>query len=177
MAGPDAAKVTVLDWTVIGAGLLAYISSLLPWYVFTASVPLLGITRSAEANAWHAGVGAWLSVLLLVAAAGLVLVGTLGGRLRRAAPRSLFTLVLSALALITIVLRWATYPDASSGLGRVGELGHINLGHVNLDTNLSDAVSVSSGAGYGLYLGLVAAIVAAVASLITFRAASDDLRA
>ncbi|MGH3767527.1 MAG: hypothetical protein ACRDTX_20660 [Pseudonocardiaceae bacterium] len=169
MAGSDAAKMKALDWVVIGAGLLAFISSLLPWYMFTASVPILGITRSASANAWHAGVGAWMSVLMLVAAAAVVLVSTLGGRLRRGTSRSLITLVLAAVASITIALRWATYPDANGGLGRIGELGDFNLG----DVSLGGAFSVTSGAGYGLYLGLVAAIAAAVASLVTFRAASS----
>ncbi|MDT7712510.1 MAG: hypothetical protein QOG46_1199 [Pseudonocardiales bacterium] len=169
MAGLGAAKVTALDWVVIGAGLLAYISSLLPWYNFTASVPILGITRSASANAWHAGIGAWLSVLMLVAAAAVVLASTFGGRLRRTASRSLITLILTVLAFITIALRWATFPDANGGLDRVGELGEFNLG----DGSLGGAFSVTSGAGYGLYLGLIAAIAAAVASLITFRAASN----
>jgi hypothetical protein len=169
MAELDAAKVTALDWVVIGAGLLAYISSLLPWYSFTASVPILGITRSASANAWHAGLGAWLSVLMLVAAAAVVLVSTLGGRLRRTASRALITLVLTVLAFITIALRWATFPDANGGLGRVDQLGEFNLG----DISLGDAFSVTSGAGYGLYLGLIAAVAAAVASLVTFRAASN----
>lgn len=170
MTRSDAAKVTALDWVVIGAGLLAYISSLLPWYVFTASVPILGITRSASANAWHAGIGAWLSVLMLVAAAALVLASTLGGRGGRAASRSLIALVLAALAIITIVLRWTTFPDANGGLGRVGHLGDFTVG----DVNLGGAFSVTSGAGYGLYLGLIAAVAAAVASLLNFRAASSD---
>lgn len=169
MAGLEAAKVTALDWVVIGAGLLAYISSLLPWYTFTASVPILGITRSASANAWHAGIGAWLPVLMLVAAAAVVLVSTFGGRLRRTAPRSLITLILTALAFITIALRWATFPDANGGLDRVGQLGEFNLG----DVSLAGAFSITSGAGYGLYLGLIAAVAAAVASLVTFRAASS----
>lgn len=169
MAGSDVAKVTALDWVVIGAGLLAYISSLLPWYLFTASVPILGITRSTSANAWHAGLGAWLSVLMLVAAAAVVLVSTLGGLLGRVASRSLITLVLAALAFITIALRWATFPDANGGLGRVGPLGDFNLG----DIELGGAFSVTSGAGYGLYLGLIAAVAATVASLVTFRAASS----
>jgi hypothetical protein len=73
------------------------------------------------------------------------------------------------LAFITIVLRWATFPDANGGLDRVGQLGEINLG----DVNLGGAFSVTSGADYGLYLGLIAAVAAAVASLVTFRAASS----
>ncbi|MGH3823509.1 MAG: hypothetical protein ACRDRA_11880 [Pseudonocardiaceae bacterium] len=171
MAGSDAAKVTALDWAIIGAGLLAFVSSLLPWYVFTARVPFFGITQSADVNAWNAGTGAWLSVLLLIAAAGVVLAGTMGGRPMRAASRSLITLVISALAFITIVLRLVTFPDPSGGLGRVGDLVHFDLG----DINLSGVLSFSSGAGYGLYLGMAAAAVATVASLITFLAASRDI--
>ena len=170
MAVSDAARVTVLDGAIIGAGLLAFISSLLPWYVFTASIPFFGITQSAHANAWHAGTGAWLSVLLLIAAAVVVLAGTMGGRPIPAAPRSLITLVVTALAFITIVLRLVTFPDPSGGRGRIGDLVHFDLG----DINLSGALTFSSGAGYGLYLGMTAAAVAAVASLIIFLTASRD---
>jgi hypothetical protein len=164
MAESDVGKVTTLDWVVIGAGLLAYISSFLPWY--TASVSVLGITRSASVNAWNAGFGAWFSVLLLVVAGGVVLVSTVGGRLRLPASRPLITLGLSALAVVTIVLRWVTFPDAGGGLGG----GDVNLGDVNLgDFNLGNAFTVSGGAGFGLYLGLIAAIVAMAASISAAR--------
>jgi hypothetical protein len=159
MVGSDAPKVTGLDWVMIGAGLLAYISSFLPWY--RTSVSVLGIDRSADVNAWHAGFGAWFSVLLLVAVGGLALVSAGGGRLRLPTSRPLIALAVSALAFVTIVLRWVTFPDASGGLGgRLGELG---------DFDLDSAFTVSSGAGFGLYLGLIAAIVAVVASLLAFR--------
>jgi hypothetical protein len=163
MAGPGAAKVTALDWIVVGAGLLAYISSFLPWY--TASISILSITRSAGVDAWHAGFGAYFSVLLLVVAGVLVLVSTLGGP-GLATSRSLITLGVSVLALLTLVLRWMTFPDAGSGLGSPGELDDFHLG---------SAFAVSSGAGVGLYLGLIAAIAAVVASLLTFRAASRNV--
>jgi hypothetical protein len=165
MAGSATAKVTGLDWVVIGAGLLAYIASYLPWY--RAKLSVLGIDRSAQINAWNAGFGAWFSVLLLVVAASVVLISTLGGR-RLSVPtsRPLITLVVSALAFITIVLRWVTFPNASGGLsGHLGELG---------DFDLDSAFTVSHGAGYGLYLGLIAAVMAVVASLLTFRAAARN---
>jgi hypothetical protein len=164
MAGSDTAKITGLDWVVIGAGLLAYISSYLPWY--QASVSVLGITRPIRRDdAWNAHFGAWFSVLLLVVVAGLVLASTLGGRLRLPTSRPLITLVLSVLAFVTIVLRWVTFPDASGGLGgRLGELGDFDPG---------SAFTVSSGAGSGLYLGLIAAIAAVVASWFTFRRTAD----
>ncbi len=156
-----AGKVTALDWIVIGAGLLAYVSSFLPWY--STSVSILGIERSASWNAWNAGFGAWFSVLLLVAAGGWVLVSTLGGRLRLPVSGTLIALSLSVLAFVTIVLRWVTFPDTTGELdgGSGFELGNA-------------ALTASSGAGAGLYLGLLAAVAAAVAALLTFRAAGRD---
>jgi hypothetical protein len=171
MAGSEVAKVRTLDWVVVGAGVVAYISSLLPWY--SASITILSITRSANVNAWNAGIGAWFAVLLLMAAAAVVLASALGGGLRLPASRPLITLGLAALAFITILVRWATFPDADGGLGSgrptsdgLGELGNFDLG---------SAFTVSSGAGVGLYLGLIAAIAAVAASLLTFRAAGSDL--
>jgi hypothetical protein len=171
MAGSEALRVTALEWVVVAAGLLAYVSSFLPWYTLTASVPILGLTQSTNVNAWGAGFGAWFSVLLLVAAAGVVLASmVVGGRLRRPATRSLITLGLSALAFITIVLRWATFPDAAGGLGRIGDLGDVQLGSFTF----GNAFRVTSGASVGLYLGLSAAVAALAVSSLTFRAAARE---
>ncbi|MDQ2790636.1 MAG: hypothetical protein DLM60_18185 [Pseudonocardiales bacterium] len=169
MAESHAGAVRTLDWVVIGAALLAYVSSFLPWY--SASISILGIDRSADVDAWNAGFGAWFSVLLLVAAGGWVLVSAFGGRLTLPGSRSLITLGLSALAVVTIALRWATFPDATGGadapkLDRLGELGDFDLG---------SAFGVSSGAGAGLYLGLIAASTAVVASVLTLRSAGSNI--
>jgi hypothetical protein len=161
MVGSGVARLAVLDWVVVGAGVLAYISSFLPWY--TTYVSVLGIHRSASVDAWNAGVGAWCSVLLLMLAGVLVLVGTLGGR--ASAVRSLITLGVSVLAFIALVLRWVTFPDASGGPHNSDELGGFDLG---------SAFTVSSGAGVGLYLGLIAVIAAVVASLLMLRAAGRN---
>lgn len=163
MAGLSAAKVTIPGWVVIGAGLVAYGSSFLPWY--TANVSVLSIHRSASVDAWHAGFGAWFSVLLLVVASVSVLVSASAAP-RLTAFKSLITLGASVLALVTVLLRWVTYPDAGGGLG-----GPIRLGALG-DIDLSGAFAVSSGAGAGLYLGLIAAIAATLASVVTFQAAS-----
>ncbi|MBV9143100.1 MAG: hypothetical protein JO115_19670 [Pseudonocardiales bacterium] len=164
MAGPTAAKMTAPDGVVVGAGVLGYISSFLPWY--TVSFSVLSTPGFMDRDAWHAGFGAYLSVLLLLVASTVVLVSTLGG-LGRSTATSLITLGISVLALVTLVLRWVTFPDASGGLGRLGGF-----------FDLSSAFAVSSGAGVGLYLGLSAAIAAVVASLLllfTFRAAGRDV--
>lgn len=160
MTRTDSTRVTILDWVVVGAGLLAYISSFFPWHLTRVSV--LGTERFTGAdNAWNAGVSAWLSVLLLVAAGVVVLASTMSTRL--ATSRSLITLGLSALALITVLLRWVTLPDAGGGRGELD----------NVDTD--GLFAVSSGAGSGLYLGLLAAIVAVVASFSARpRAARSD---
>ena len=160
MARADLTKVATLDWVVVGAGLLAYISSFLPWY--RADFSILGIERSAIANAWNAGIGAWLPVLLLVVAGVVVLVSTMGVRLPTA--KSLITLGLSALAVIAILLRWMTFPDST---------GQSSFEMDNVD--VEGLLAVSSGAGVGLYVGLIAAIAALVASFLTSRAAGASL--
>lgn len=150
MVRSDSTKVTVPDWVVVAAGLLAYISSFLPWY--RAHVSVLGIERFTGAdNAWSAGFGAWFSVLLLVLAGVVVLASAMGVRLPT--PRPLLTFGLSILAFITILLRWVTFPDVTGGRG--------NLDDVDVD----GLFAVSSGAGFGLYLALIAAILAVLASL------------
>ena len=163
MVGSDSTKVTTLDWVVVSAGVLAYISSFLPWYSSRVSVSLFRIERSAHVNvnAWNAGFGAWFSVLLLVVAGGVVLASAMGVRLPVARP--LITLGLSVLAVVTILLRWATFSDT---VGGQGELGNVDIGGF---------LTASSGAGFGLYLGLIAAVAAAVASLLMVRAASSNV--
>jgi hypothetical protein len=165
----DSTKVTIGDWIVIGAGLLAYISSFFPWH--RVSISVLRTERFTRAdNAWNAGFGAWFSVLLLVGAGGVMLANVMVGRLRLPAPRSLITLVLSVLAVVTILLRWVTFPDGSGGSSNSGNID--DLGNVDLDI----LFTASSGAGFGLYLGLSAAIAAVVASTLVFRASPRGAR-
>jgi hypothetical protein len=169
MARSQAGALRTLDRVVIGAALLAYVSSFLPWY--SASITVLGIDRSTGVDAWNAGFGAWFAVLLLVAAGGVILLDAFGSRVTLPVSRTLITLGLSTLAVLTIVLRWVTFPDGSGGLDtrkvdRLGELGDFDLG---------SAFAVSSGAGVGLYLGLIAAIAASVASLVTLRSTGSDV--
>ncbi len=155
MVTPDSMKAATLDWVIVGAGLLAYVSSFFPWY--RAHVSVFGIERSAGANAWNAGFGAWFSVLLLVVAGGVALASAVAVRLRLPASRPLIMLGLSALALVTILLRWVTFPEASDGRSDLDGL------------DVDGLFAVSSGAGFGLYLALIAAAAAVVASFLAFR--------
>jgi hypothetical protein len=156
MAGFDARKVTTLDWVVIGGGLLAFISSFFPWY--SASVSFNGIKNSDGVSAWGAGFAAWFSVLLLVVAAGLVLANAMGSlQVKMPAPLPLITLGLAAAAFVIILLRWVTFPDVNNGLSGLG-----------------DGFSASSGAGFGLYLGLLCAIAVGAASFLIYRATGGN---
>lgn len=148
MAEFDVKRVTTLEWAGIGAGLAAFIFSLLPWY----SIDVAGF-GGGSLSAWNSGFIAWFPMLLVLVAGGLVLAARFGVKVDRL---PLIWLILSGLAVLLVLLRWVTLPDD-------GGLGDFGGGGVGVD--------IDSGAGAGLILGLIAAIVSAVAAALTFRAA------
>ncbi len=155
MARFDPARVTTAEWIGMGAGLVAFISSFLPWYDFSYTGPLAGIDAGFSWNAWSLGFGAWFPVLLLVAGAGLMLAGQLGTQMppvRVGWP--LVYLGVAAIALLIILIRWLTLPGGSGGV---------------LDSE------VSYGAGFGLYVGLVAAIAFGFAQFLILRSQGQSL--
>jgi hypothetical protein len=138
------------DLVLMGAGVLMLIDSFLPWY----GASLLGISRSS--SAWNSGFGAWFSVLLVMVVAGSVAGRVFGGRrmpvvANGAVSWNLICVGASVLALIIILLRWVTYPDAPSGSG------------------------ISAGAKVGTYIGLIVAGVQAVFGYLTLVAAGERL--
>ncbi|MFL6144393.1 MAG: hypothetical protein ACJ72N_21340 [Labedaea sp.] len=141
-------RVTPLEWAGIGAGALAFIVSFFPWYSISYSGPTLpgfsAFSGGASASAWGVGIGGWLPVLMLIAAGVIVLLPHLG----TAVPNGgLIWLGLSAGALVIILIRWLTLP---------GE----------------DGFGISQGAGFGIFIGLLAALVSGVAAFLTYRSAS-----
>jgi Family of unknown function (DUF5336) len=147
MAELDLKRVTPLEWAGVGAGALAFIDSFLPWYSFD-----FGGFASGSWSAWNTGFLSWFSVLLLLAAGALVAAPHFGTKVDRL---PLIWLILSAVATLFILLRWLTLPDD----GGIGDLGVPGVG------------DFSSGAGFGLILGLVLAVVSTVAAVLSFRAA------
>lgn len=147
MAEFDVKRVTTLEWAGIGAGLAAFIFSMLPWYSFSYA----GLGSSI--SAWNSGFIAWFPMLLVLVAGGLLLATHFGVNVDKL---PLIWLVLSGVATVLVLLRWVTLPD-DGGLGDIG-LGGAPTGF-------------ESGAGAGLILGLIAAIVSTVAAVLTFRAA------
>ena len=144
MAQFDAKQVSNLEWAGIGAGAVAFLFSFFPWF----SVSYAG--ASASASAWNTGIGAWLPVLMLVVAGGLLLAPHFGTAIQRL---SLIWLVLAAASLVIIVLRWLTLPDDGG------------LGILVADSGLE------AGAGFGLIIGLIAAAVSTAAAVVSFRSA------
>lgn len=148
MAEFDVKRVSPLEWAGIGAGLLAFLVSFFPWY----SIDFEGF-GDGSLSAWNSGFLAWFSVLLLMVAAGLVLAPHLGVQVAR---RPLIWLGVSAAAVVFILIRWLTLPD-DGGLGDLGLLG---------------GSGIDSGAGFGLVVGLVAAIVSGGAAFLVYRASA-----
>jgi hypothetical protein len=151
MAELDLKRVTPLEWAGGGAGALAFIVSFFPWY----SIDFEGF-GGGSVSAWNTGFLAWFSVLLLMAAGALVLAPHFGVTVARL---PLIWLSLAGAAAVFILIRWLTLPD-DGGLGGFGLV--------------SDGVD--SGAGFGLVVGLILAVVSAGAASLTFLAAPGNTK-
>lgn len=155
MAGFDPARVTKAEWIGLGAGVLAFVASFLPWWEVSFSGPAagLGFVADGSLSAWSLGFFAWFPVLLLVASAGVMLAGHLGAQIpsvRVGWP--VILLGVSVIALVIILLRWLTLPSPSGAFALTG---------------------VSYGAGFGLYVGLIAAVLFGLAQYLIFRASGQ----
>lgn len=146
MAEFDLKQVTPLEWAGIGGGALAFIASFFPWLSASTDLDLPGgsLGSLGSASAWNSGFLAWFSVLLLVGAAVVVLLPKLGTAVPN---QSMIWLGLSGAAVVFIVLRWVTSYESAFGF--------------------------SVGAGFGLFVGLLAALASAAGAFLTFRSAKS----
>jgi len=148
MASFDPARVSKAEWIGLGAGLIAFIASFLPWFSVSAGL------FSVSANAWSVGFLAWFPVLLMVAAAGVILAQQLGANVPSVRPSwPLILLGVAVLSLVLILIRWITMSADTYGL---------------------DFTGISYGAGFGLYVGLVAAILLGLSQFMVFRATGQS---
>src|SRR5215468_3693701 len=114
MAELDPKNVSPFDWTIIGAGLVGFIVTFLPWYTISFNIPGV-VSYSAHANGWHSFLS-WFSMLLLVVGAALVLARAFGTQVSLPVPIEVATMGLGALAFLLILLRWVTL-DNGVGAG------------------------------------------------------------
>lgn len=138
----DLKQVTKLEWVAVGAALVAFVASFLPWFSFD-----MGII-SGSLSAWNVGVGGWGPVLLLIGCGTVLLTHHFG---KQVPNTPLIWLTASAAAVVIILLRWVTLPD--TGLGDTGIAG----------------TGWSAGAGFGLVVGLIVAIASCAGAVINFR--------
>ncbi|MGA3352371.1 MAG: hypothetical protein ABSD85_04190 [Acidimicrobiales bacterium] len=146
MAKFDAKRLSKLDWTVIGAAGLSFISLFLPWYGFSAGI------FSASVSGWSTSYG-WFGALLIIAAG--VYLGLQRSEVNLSAvPVTPAVVVLGAAGLgaLIVVIRWITLP---SGHGVDGVYSY--------------------GPRVGIFLTIIAGLVQVGAAVALFRASGEKL--
>jgi len=150
------------DLPIIGAGILALISSFLPWFGatyhgYTYGYPYGPVrTLHASSNAWNSGALAWVPIVLMLIAAAIAVASLLTrGRLRGLGSVGPSTAIaaLSALSLLLIVARWISLPRLNASYGGYA--------------------TVSSGARVGLILGFIASIVMTLFAIRRLKASGE----
>lgn len=127
-----------LDLGTIGAGVLVFLGSLLPYY--TVSVDLLGSSNSASANAWHGFFG-WFGALAALVGAGILVAKILGVAL----PVPVRTAVLALFGLAALCTLLALFVTPG---GRCDDSG--------IMAGVCDAID--QGHGFGYWLALLASL-------------------
>ena len=129
-----------LDLGIVGAGLIAFLASLMPYY--TASVSVAGYGGGGgSVNAWHGFFG-WFGALLALAAAVVLVLHLMG----QALPVPVRTTVLGLMAAGLVCTILALFVSG------IGSCGDVSFGGVKCDT----------GHGFGYWLALLATIAGTV---------------
>ena len=140
-----------LDLGIIGAGVLALLGSLLPYY--TVSVEFLGASAGGSGNAWSGGFLGWFGALLALAGAGVLVARILGVSL----PVPARTTVLGLFAGAAVLTLLALFVFPGGGCDDLGIDGVCD--------------GVDEGRGFGYWLALLATI--AGAALAAVRRSAD----
>ena len=151
----DQAKATLqgahkFDLGIIGAGVIAFIASLLPFY--TISVSAGGFGGSDSVSGWHGFFG-WFGVL--VALLGAVAVALALFNVVKL-PMPVHQIAAAAFGLAAICLILALFVDPGGGCGGAGAFG----------------VHCDIGRGFGYWLALIAVLAGLALSVMRFRESS-----
>lgn len=130
------------------AGLVAFISSFTHWFQASVSATVLGNLYAGSTNGWSSGIAAWGAILLLIAVGAMALLPTFDVAPKMHGRYRLF-MMLAAIALVLVIIRWASYPTASAS---------------------ESGAQFSEGAGLGTFLCLLAALAATGFSYLALRA-------
>lgn len=148
-------QTTVNEWVGVGAGAVALVASLLPWYTLSGTLAdqEKALGQRNWLTAWGTGFIGWFPTVLLVAVAGLIISQRFAKAVRVLAP---LWLTLAVVAVAMILLRWIIFPDASKLTGLNADYAAFHV-------------------GFGLYVGLLAALVSGVTGFLEFRATQKQV--
>lgn len=145
----DIGKLDRLDRVVVFTGLIALIAMFLPWYGYSAGA------FGASVSGFGSGYG-WLGALLIVGAGGYLLALRSGAQMPRSkVGPAVIVMGGSVIGTLLVILRWASLPTGSGGVGNV--------------------TVYSYGPRIGIYLALIVGVVQALISVKLFRASGESL--
>jgi hypothetical protein len=137
----DAKKFTGLDWTIVGCGGIAFIALFLPWYGVSVS------GYSASVSGWSTDYG-WLGALLILAA-GIYMVAEKSADLSSISVRpAVIETAAAGLGTLIVIIRISTLPSGSAGFA---------------------GFSYSYGPSFGIFLALIAGLVATGVGVVLVR--------
>ena len=147
----DFAAVPRSVWISAGGALVLLLSVFFSWYTATASVSVPGgatVSRSASGSGWESGDGAKLVFLLALVILVIWAIDLFADNLTLPFPASMVALLLGAVALLVVVIKFFSKP----GGGDVSSFGG----------TLHFSVSVA----WGLYVAVLASIAVVVGAYL-----------
>ncbi len=152
----DFAAVPRSVWISAGGAFILLISVFFSWYTATASATLAGstVSRSASGSGWDSGDGAKLVFLLALVILAVWAIDLFADNITLPFPASMAALVLGALALLVVVIKFFSKP--ASDISSFG--GTINF-----------SVSVA----WGLYVAILASIAVVVGAYLHMNESSS----
>jgi hypothetical protein len=146
MAGFDVKQTDRNDLGVMGGGLLVLLSSFMPWYGAS------GGYISVSVSGWSAGFTAWCPILLSIALGVLVLLRVMKVYELPQLPVGLAVLSLGAagLALLLVIIRWASLPSGG-------------------------ALGFNYGPRFGIFLGIIGIAAQAVFAFLAFKQSGEKI--
>jgi hypothetical protein len=154
----DFAAVPRSVWISAGGALVLLLSVFFSWYTATASVSVPGgatISRSASGSGWDSGDGAKLVFLLALVILVVWAIDLFADSVTLPFPASMVALVLGAVALLVVVIKFFSKP----GGGDVSSFGG----------TLHFSVSVA----WGLYVAILASIAVVVGAYLHMNESSS----
>ncbi len=152
----DFAAVPRSVWISAGGAFILLISVFFSWYTATASATLAGstVSRSASGSGWDSGDGAKLVFLLALVILAVWAIDLFADNITLPFPASMAALVLGALALLVVVIKFFSKP--ASDISSFGGTIHFS-------------VSVA----WGLYVAILASIAVVVGAYLHMNESSS----